>query len=66
MNKKEVIKRIFGQIMTEFDYDKFEKTHPKLLQSIHSVMEVAAVQGQLSTIPGIDPVSLKIKLNEKN
>lgn len=66
MNKKQIIIEIFSKTMTQFNYDEFAKTHPKLLKSIESVMEVASIQGQMSQMPGIDPKALKRRIDFKN
>lgn len=66
MNKKQIIEEVFGKILTQFNYEDFEKTHPKMLQAIQSVMEVSSIQGQLSQMPGIDKGALERRTNFKN
>lgn len=66
MEKKEVIKKVFGEIMKTFDYEEFKKTHPRLLLSIQSVMEVAFMQGKISQTPSISKQGLKRRMGFKN
>ena len=66
MSKEQIIREVFGKIMTGFDYKEFEKTHPKMLKAIHSAMEVSSMQGQLSQIPSIDKEGLKRRMDFKN
>jgi hypothetical protein len=61
-----MIIEIFGQIMVNFDYKEFSRTHPRLLKAIHAVMEASSVQGQFAQMPRIDKESLKRRINNKN
>lgn len=66
MSKEQIIREVFGKVMANFDYNEFEKTHPKMLKAIHSAMEVASMQGQLSQMPSIGKEGLKRRMDFKN